>query len=404
MNRKYGTIKLSLALGIALFTFLLPLTIKPYGMAAYVIPATSWLIIFALLWNDIQDVKGFTSRLIWLMPFAVTLRFLIDLGAASFVGFGKNINFGNPVIMATNIITIMPFVLGFESLRYALIRRSRTRWWETLTVATFMTALLFSPARYLTVMGGSETAVNFILRTFVPMLATNTFITQTAVWGGVKPAITFSLLNSLYIYLMPLLPNTPWYLTPLLKLFTPLAQLALIEAYIKFPGRRIRAIFLHRGTLRASLEKGMTASLLAIATLILVFAALGGRVFVVTSGSMEPGIMPGDLAVVYPSGNADVGDVIAFKGPQGPILHRVAFTVHKDGVLYYQTKGDANSGPDPFQITKESIIGKLVFIIPKLGIPVLYGVIALGGFLNFATALITAIFFAHFFNISKKRL
>jgi signal peptidase I len=81
-----------------------------------------------------------------------------------------------------------------------------------------------------------------------------------------------------------------------------------------------------------------------------VVATLVGRLQLepVLSGSMRPGIQPGDLAVTLsvPSSSLAKGDVIVFHPPGGsiPVMHRIASLRHAAGKTLITTRGDANHG------------------------------------------------------------
>ena len=82
---------------------------------------------------------------------------------------------------------------------------------------------------------------------------------------------------------------------------------------------------------------------------------------------LKTGFDKGDIMLVWGYGKPKVGDVIIFNANQKhPIIHRI-ISIDKNGVM--QTKGDNNS--DQLTIEKEippnSIVGKAVFRIPKLG-------------------------------------
>jgi len=88
---------------------------------------------------------------------------------------------------------------------------------------------------------------------------------------------------------------------------------------------------------------------------------------VVMSGSMEPKIRVGSVAVIKPSEEVKAGDIITFRDPRDPknlITHRVV-EISENGII--KTKGDANQAPDNWEIKKEDIVGKLLFSIPYLG-------------------------------------
>ena len=76
----------------------------------------------------------------------------------------------------------------------------------------------------------------------------------------------------------------------------------------------------------------------------------------------------GDVIVIVPQKEYEVGEVVAFKDEIGIVTHRI-IGENEDGTLV--TKGDNNNGEDPRSLRKEYIIGKYTGIkIPNLG-PVL---------------------------------
>jgi len=89
----------------------------------------------------------------------------------------------------------------------------------------------------------------------------------------------------------------------------------------------------------------------------------------VLSGSMRPGIQPGDLIVVTPMADKSlkVGDVIMYLPPAHtlPVIHRIVSITPK-GIL---TKGDANNDTDPWGRVqlKGTTIEHLVAVVPLLG-------------------------------------
>ena len=100
------------------------------------------------------------------------------------------------------------------------------------------------------------------------------------------------------------------------------------------------------------------------------------------SGSMEPTLRIGDLLVICGGLKAEDihaspkdGDIIVFKNPDNPkgmpIVHRAIEKFRKDGKWYFITKGDNNARDDyrlfGWIIPEDYIIGKVIFVIPKLG-------------------------------------
>lgn len=96
---------------------------------------------------------------------------------------------------------------------------------------------------------------------------------------------------------------------------------------------------------------------------------LGGyKSFMVLSGSMEPTINIGDIVITHKQINYFKNDTITFYGPENRVVtHRIALIKEQDGDTIIITKGDANRSIDSDTITPSKIIGKVIFIVPKLG-------------------------------------
>jgi signal peptidase len=105
--------------------------------------------------------------------------------------------------------------------------------------------------------------------------------------------------------------------------------------------------------------------------------------YVVASGSMIPTLNIGDFVITNHNilfSNLRVGDIIVFKSPSSlisneqheMIVHRIVHvSTGIGGNRVITTKGDANDGSIPYidyPISEQNYIGKVVYIIPKLGL------------------------------------
>jgi len=96
---------------------------------------------------------------------------------------------------------------------------------------------------------------------------------------------------------------------------------------------------------------------------------LGGyKSFMVLSGSMEPTINIGDIVIAHRQINYFKNDTITFYGPENRVVtHRITAIEETNGNTTILTKGDANRSIDSDTIVPNKIIGKVIFIVPKLG-------------------------------------
>jgi signal peptidase len=123
------------------------------------------------------------------------------------------------------------------------------------------------------------------------------------------------------------------------------------------------------------LIKKVIIALIVLASLSPVFVCpfialfIHGYVSIIMTGSMNPTIPVGSIVIIKKVNpeDVDVGDIIAFKGSESTILHRVIDKVVEEETFYFRTKGDANDVPDPWIVKPEDIRGALMFTIPYYG-------------------------------------
>jgi signal peptidase len=109
---------------------------------------------------------------------------------------------------------------------------------------------------------------------------------------------------------------------------------------------------------KALLSNSITL-ILALAAIVFLFLAVGPRVLgyqtsTMLTGSMSPGINPGDVvvSVPVPVDQLRAGDVITYSIPVDDHrveTHRILDVTSAGGVATVQTKGDANSAADPWK-------------------------------------------------------
>ena len=104
--------------------------------------------------------------------------------------------------------------------------------------------------------------------------------------------------------------------------------------------------------------------------------------YIVASGSMIPTLNISDFVIInhnIPFSNLKVGDIIVFNSPGSlipneqheTIVHRIVHISTGIEGRVITTKGDANDGSIPYidyPLREQNYIGKVVYVIPKLGI------------------------------------
>ncbi|WP_369140159.1 LamG-like jellyroll fold domain-containing protein [Modestobacter versicolor] len=123
----------------------------------------------------------------------------------------------------------------------------------------------------------------------------------------------------------------------------------------------------------STVARGLLGTLALLLLASVAPAAVGWETSVVLSGSMEPGVSPGDVAVVRPvaADELTVGQVLLVDDPSSPgrlRLHRLV-GIEDAGLLL---QGDANPTPDPQLVDPSAVHGVGALRLPGLGLPVLW--------------------------------
>lgn len=109
--------------------------------------------------------------------------------------------------------------------------------------------------------------------------------------------------------------------------------------------------------------------------------SIQGTTAVIMSGSMEPGVSPGDVVISQEMSREDLankikpGHVLVFKDPSNEeqlITHRVnEKVVDETGSLeHFITKGDANRTADSTPVEPDNVAGVARILIPAIGLPI----------------------------------
>lgn len=162
------------------------------------------------------------------------------------------------------------------------------------------------------------------------------------------------------------------------------------------------SIILNTSRFRNKISKLLNIVLTSFLIIVLVFFIIGFRGLTVVTKSMHPVINQGDLVIISTiDKNIDKNDIIAFVVSNRVIIHRVFDKTIFNGETVYLTKGDANTDIDPWILRENNIVGKVVLIIPYIGLPSMYYTLlsqdrTLGiGFITVFISLFTIIYLIH---------
>ena len=203
----------------------------------------------------------------------------------------------------------------------------------------------------------------------LPAITFNLLYTYLSKNYGMWPNVAFRLIITLYLYIIPVVPQAPDVIISFLKLIIP----AVIYLFIKVLYTKQKKAISHK---KQGLSFVTTILFVAILTgfVMLVSCKFRYGILVIATESMTGEISKGDAVVYeeYRGQNIVEGQVIVFSDGDRKVVHRVVEIEKINNEIRYYTKGDANDNIDLGYRTSKDIVGITHFKIIYIGYPSLW--------------------------------
>lgn len=255
-----------------------------------------------------------------------------------------------------------------EYVRQVLINRSGNKTRLLIIITGIYTACSIINLGYGYQFSDVNATFKFIYVIFIGEFAKNILLSYLTYKSNFIPAIVYSLLLQLPVYLLPITPNFNWFLEGSFRLLLPFFIFILCSKFYE-KKERIKS---RRSKKAISL---MPLLVIIIPMLLLVSGVLKYQMMAVASNSMYPIFERGDALIYEKLSNEELdeikeNDVIVFTRDNVVVFHRV-IRIESNGTTtkHYITKGDNNNTEDTGYITKNDILGIYKFSIRFLGFP-----------------------------------
>lgn len=336
-------------IGLILIMWTLP-RVKHYGKIRFNGFINWWAFNFAFIYIVITFISG-----------------LVD-------GLGKSPYGHDPITLVLNLFSVGVAIVGREFIRSYLINNltKKENYILFILIALLMTIVSFSINRYININSFQESVI-FIAEYFAPEFSKNILLTYLVFIGGPIPSIIYvGILEGVH-WISPILPDLKWITTAFIGVLYPLFALLIFQNLYNNEAKKIKKS-------DGKEENPFGWIVTSIVSILIVWFAVG--VFpiypsVIATGSMEPMIYPGDVILIDKTQSMEdinelkVGDVIQFKRDTILISHRIMEIKETKEGLLYKTKGDNNSAYDSELVKPENIKGRIVKVVPKVGLPTL---------------------------------
>lgn len=345
------------------------LFLKDYTMILFLFIT---LIIFNIVFVFEKSRSRYVNDVFLDVLINLLLFFLIYYLFGLITGFYRIDNYFNFNGLFKFIIPITFTIVLKEFLRFQIFNKFEENLVLFIVTITVFVFIDISAAIYYTNFKSIQNVFVLLALTILPAISNNIFLTYISKNVGCFVCIFYLLVMNLYQYLIPIIPNYNRYLVSVINFLLPIIFLLNIKRF--FRKKKDDDVVSRQNTFGRYGAYVVTSSIIFI--LIYFNSGYFAHVSIaVASDSMYPVIKKGDVVIikkVNKEEKIDPNNIIAYKYSDVIIVHRVEKIKTVDGEYYYYTKGDANVLADDWIVDKNSIIGKVVFRIPYIGIPTIW--------------------------------
>ena len=367
---------ISFTILIAIYTFLSVIILKKIGrIYTYIINPLFWILLALLIKNLFgvnYENRKFKAQIIEYTLIACLAYVITYLVSGLFLTFGENPYSRTLIGIIINLWSFGSVLVAREYIRYRLINNAFEKDKKTIVILVTIVFVLID-FNIWTVFGTKITVYlvfAIIFKKLIPILTKNILYSYLAVNNNYTSSVIYEFFTNLYLWLTPILPNTPWVMETIIDTTIPVILLL----YIRYTKNKLDK-FKSREKLLNSDPRNIVPLIMII--ILAIWFAIGIfpiKPVAIASGSMVPALYVGDVAVIKKCepDDVNVGDIIEYQMEGYTVIHRIAEKKQKKGEFYLITKGDSNLQPDSEEVREGQLIGKVIFKIRYLGYPAIW--------------------------------
>ena len=318
--------------------------------------------------NKIVDFDIFMFSMVFLI-----LYYLFGI----IIEYAKSNNYLTLYGLTVFIIPTILKIIFKEHLRNSLLTKSGDNKFLIIYSVILFIMIDILPALSILNMSNMHDVFIFTALVLLPSITVNAVATYINIKVGYMPVIIYSLIFSLYQYVVPIVPNPSEYLKAIIDFILPILILFKVRKIVNKYYDEDKEI--DRNYKKSAIILLIIPIILTIIIIYFVSGYFRYYALAIASGSMHPVFDRGSVVVTeqvndkYDNYNKlKEGEIIAFKAEKNIVVHRLIRIVNIGDEVYYYTKGDANEEEDNYLIKKENIIGIVRFKIPYIGYPTVW--------------------------------
>ena len=299
------------------------------------------------------------------------LAFLVMYGLGIFVGFLKNAYSLDALSLFSNIFIPIVIIVLVELIRYVVIGANKDKKSVIVIITILLTIFeLFTSIRAIDFNDLAAT-FNITATIILPTIFKNILLSYLTYHVGYKIPIFYRLIMDIYLFIVPVIPSLGNYVNSMISISLPILIYIGVFSLIDDRNSKPEPLFN---------KKIFTVWDIPVAVLLITLIALISGFFPyymigIGSESMNPVIRKGDAVILKKINNETKlkkGDIIAYSSGSLVIVHRIKEIKNDGKNSTYITKGDANNGSDPREVSRSQIKGIVKIDIPVIAWPTVW--------------------------------
>lgn len=345
LTSKILTNKILVAFFLAIYAFVIKLLLdKPNTVSMYKKEVLKYMTIFGVIY--------------------VVLYYVIGI----YVGYYKSVYTLSIFTLFNYVIPLIVIILTSEYIREVFIS-DKTR---LSKINTFIFAVLVDLVIYVNIYNlfDIQEFLQALGYVFFASIVSNMLYNYIAEKFGVAPNISYRLITTLYVYLIPIIPNVYIYFKSICRMVYPL----LIYVVLKSAYEKEKTIVTKNNRFFQNMITIVVVIIISVISM-LISCKFKYGMLVIGSGSMTGAIDKGDAIIFEKENDAkkiNEKDIIVFRDNKRTIVHRVIKKEDINDEIRLYTKGDNNMQEDPEYVTQSNLQGIVRIRIPDIGMPTIW--------------------------------
>lgn len=330
------------------------------------------LLLFKVLFGFEKDRHRYSKDVIMNILIYLLTFFIFYYVLGIFISFAKNSGYYSFNGFINYTLRVALYIVLREIFRYYMLCKSEGREINIALSIILFILMDVTNSMYISSFSNKYNIFIFIALSLLPAIGNNLLATYLNVKVGYKPVIFYMLIVSLYVYLLPIIPNPNRYISSIVNFCLPMFLLYREYSFFKKENDE----YLERDYNKKHLSLVVFSLILTVVLVYFTSGYFRFHAIAVATGSMQPVIHKGDVVVIEKVDgrydNLKVGDIIAYKYHNVIVVHRIINIVVDREKYFIYTKGDYNSNSDNWVVEEDMILGVVNLKIPAIGLPTVW--------------------------------